>query len=60
MVRLIDADELWKKLIEQREENKELEVGFHMNMGINQAIGWLNSMIPFYVYEENENDEDNA
>lgn len=60
MARMIDADQLWEKLKAQKEKNKELEVGFHINMGINQAIGLLNSMMVFEMYEEKDNNEDNA
>lgn len=41
---LISRPNLWEKLIEQRNKNKELEIGFHVNMGINQAIGIMNQM----------------
>jgi len=40
----ISRPDLWEKLIERRNENKDLEVGFHINMGINQAIGIMNRM----------------
>lgn len=60
MARLIDADQLWEKLIEQRDKNKELKAWFHINMGINQAIGIMNSMMPFYTNEEKNRDEDKA
>ena len=44
----ISRPELWEKLIERRHKNIELDVGFHINMGINQAIGIMNSM-PAYA-----------
>ena len=40
----IDAKELWGLLIQQREKNKELPNAFPMNMGINQAVGLMNSL----------------
>lgn len=43
----ISRPHLWKKLIEQREKNMDLDVGFHINMGINQAIGIMNDMEGF-------------
>lgn len=40
----IDAKELWKMLIQQREKNKELSCSFTVNAGINQAVGLMNSL----------------
>lgn len=40
----IDAKELWKMLIQRREQNKELSCAFTMNVGINQAVGLMNSL----------------
>ena len=40
----ISRPELWEKLLERKQENMNLEVGWHINMGINQAIGIMNSL----------------
>jgi hypothetical protein len=41
----ISRPELWQKLIERKQENINSGVdSFHINMGINQAIGIMNSM----------------
>lgn len=40
----INAKELWKMLIHQRDINKELPSAFSVNMGINQAVGLMNSL----------------
>ena len=40
----IDAKELWKRLIEVRQFNKGLDIPYTVNLGINQAIGELNSL----------------
>lgn len=44
----ISRPELWEKLLERKQQNIEsfdvAEVPFHINMGINQAIGIMNSM----------------
>ncbi|MCC8157262.1 MAG: hypothetical protein LIO54_08305 [Oscillospiraceae bacterium] len=43
---MIDEKILWEKLKAQRDENKEAlpEIYHHVNMGINQAIGIMNSL----------------
>lgn len=40
----ISRPDLWEKLIERRNHNKDLDCGFHINIGINQAIGIMNSL----------------
>lgn len=41
----ISRPALWEKLIERKRENIESGIdSFHVNMGINQAIGIMNSM----------------
>ena len=46
MAKYVNADELWKRLREQREKNVDCDIPFHVNVGINQAIAILNSMEP--------------
>ena len=46
MAKYVNANALWEKLIAQREQNINCDVPFQVNMGINQAIGILNSMEP--------------
>lgn len=53
---LIDAKELWKLLIEQKKENMKLCHPYPVNMGINQAIGLLNSL-PAVVPEEEKREQ---
>ena len=43
-MRMIDADELWERLKNQREENKENGLPLQYNAGINQAIGIMNKL----------------
>ena len=42
-MRMIDADELWELLKDQREEKKN-GLPYQFNAGINQAIGILNRL----------------
>lgn len=47
----ISRPDLWEKLIERKKQNIDSlefeDVAFHINMGINQAIGIMNSMPAF-------------
>ena len=46
----ISRSELWKKLIERKKENIAYGIdSFHMNMGINQAIGIMNRMSGYEI-----------
>jgi hypothetical protein len=44
----ISRPDLWEKLIERKRENIESGIdAFHVNMGINQAIGIMNRMVAY-------------
>ena len=47
----ISRPDLWEKLLDQKKHNIDAldyeQVAFHVNMGINQAIGIMNSMPAF-------------
>ena len=57
----ISRADLWEKLIERRLHNINAlgEVAYHVNMGINQAIGIMNSMQGF-TYDPKEMEDTNG
>lgn len=46
----ISRPDLWQKLIDRKKENIDSGIdAFHVNMGINQAIGIMNSMTAYEI-----------